>query len=262
MAINNTYKQLSLFLALILSLIGTPHAVAERHPLLISSDELQIKTKETSLVIIDTRPQSDYAKGHIPSAVNIPVNKTFNDAERKDLVAPLSKIQEIFQSNGINNDSTIVVYDDGPNFHAARVFWVLELYGHRDVLLLDGGIKTWLEEGRELSTQTPSPKRGNFIPAVNPDRLATKYGTRLSTLNQNVVIIDTRTPEFYNGEIKKPESIRAGHIPTAINKRWNTNLANNQETGKFKQLEELADLYRDISPDQKIIARWIKVSFF
>jgi thiosulfate/3-mercaptopyruvate sulfurtransferase len=251
-AYKNKYLLLLISL-LFLGSFGSTQVLAERHPFLIAPEELHQQAKDPTLIIIDTRPPSEYLKGHIPSAVNIPVERTFNDTGRKDFVAPLSQIQDLFQSRGINNDSRVVIYDDGPNYHAARLFWVMELYGHRDVLLLDGGIKTWLEVGLDISTSTQIPKPGNFIPAINPDRLATKYSTRLSTLNPNIVIIDTRTHELYSGDEKHPESIRSGHIPTARNKVWYSNLANNEETGRFRELDELLDLYSDVSKNEKVI---------
>lgn len=242
-------------LRLLLPALAFTHLLcaAERHPFLLSPNELAERSQAHALIVIDTRPEADYLKGHIPAAVNIPVDKTFSSSGRKDQVAPLSQIQKLLRGKGINNDSSLVVYDGGSNFHAARVFWVLELYGMPQLWLLDGGYQAWLEEGMTTSTDTPEPKPGQFIPSIKPERLATKYSTRLSTINPNVVIIDTRTHQDYTGETKKPESLRGGHIPSAVNITWSSNLANNQETGRFKSLDELADLYTDITPDQKVI---------
>jgi thiosulfate/3-mercaptopyruvate sulfurtransferase len=245
---------LFLLTLLILGSFSITLVFAERHPFLIATKELHQQANDPKLIIIDTRSASEYLKGHIPTAVNIPVERIFNDTERKDIVALLSQIQDLFQSRGINNDSRFVIFDDGPSYHAARLFRVMELYSHRDVFLLDGGIKTWLEEGLDISTSTLIPKPGNFIPTINPDRLATKYRTRLSTLNPNIVIIDTRTLELYSGNEKHPESIGSGHIPTARNKVWHNNLANNEETGRFNALDELSDLYKDVSKNEKVIA--------
>ena len=60
-------------------------------------------------------------------------------------------------SKGIGNDTTVVLYGDKNNWFAAYAYWYLKLYGHSDARIMDGGRQKWIDEGRDLTTDAPSP---------------------------------------------------------------------------------------------------------
>ena len=143
---------------------------------LISPTALDARKAQPGLVILDCRfaledpdyGQRSYAEGHIAGA-------HFADLER-DLSGPVIKgvtgrhplpepaaLIERLQAFGINNDSDVVLYDDGPGAYAARAWWLLAWLGKRDgVFILDGGLKAWHAAGLPLSLDPPSAARGNF----------------------------------------------------------------------------------------------------
>ena len=202
------------------------------------------------LVVLDTRPREAYLKQHIKGAVSLPVWDTFGESPRADLAAPISKIQALFSAAGIDQQTRVVLYDDGEMINAARVFWILEMHGHRRVLLLSPGFRGWQAAGLPTDAEKVQPRLRQFLSHVAPDRLATKLSTRLAIDDSNVVIIDARSEAGYNG--KKSDARRKGHIPGAINIPFERNFTpDGKSLLPFKELEAI---YSGVSRDKKIIA--------
>jgi len=204
------------------------------------------------LIIIDVRDAKEYAQAHILGAVNIPVNSTFSSEITHSMVASISTIQHIFSSAGVSNNSDIVLYDDGEYVDAAREFWVLEVYGHKHVSILNGGFKLWSNRQFKVTQDVPELAHGNFVPTIVPEILSTKFSTRLAINDHSKQLIDVRSRDEFNG--LKSETNRFGHIPTAINIPSNMNYSNNAGINKIKPLPDLKLIYNSIDPHKKIIA--------
>jgi thiosulfate/3-mercaptopyruvate sulfurtransferase len=112
----------------------------------------------------------------------------------------------------------VVVYDGSRGMVAARLFWLMEYLGHRDVRLLNGGLAAWIREGREVSQALSQVTQVSFVPQVDPARLATKSWVLESIDNPLVKILDVRNSNEYAGLDVKAD--RGGHIPGAINVEW------------------------------------------
>ena len=201
------------------------------------------------IAVVDTREAREFAAGHISGAVNIPVANTFSKDPRGDLLASISEIKELLRAAGIRNDDHIVLYDDGSFADAARVFWVLEVYGHEHISILNNGFQAWFKLRAPISTQEQPRKRSDYLPSVNPRRLATKFSTRFATRNDQVVLIDARSEAEYQGL----ESIasRHGHIPSARNVPASDLITGGEP--QFRPLDELASLFDDIPKNKQVI---------
>ena len=147
---------------------------------------------------------------------------------------------------GLAKDTTVILYGDNNNWFAAWGAWVFDTYGI-EVKLLDGGRKKWEAEKLPLTTRVASPaasditlpERDESLRARLPDVLAVAKGAAEGT------IVDIRSGDEYSGKIFAPQgsqelSIRAGHVPGAINVPWSTAVA---EDGTFKPAEELKAIY-------------------
>ncbi|MFB6352261.1 MAG: sulfurtransferase, partial [Bradymonadaceae bacterium] len=108
-------------------------------------------------VDVDT---SAYDDGHIPGAQGWNWQTQLADTVRRDL-AGKDNFEELLESVGIDDDTTVVLYGDNNNWFAAWAYWQLQYYGFDDVKLVDGGRKKWLSENRELTDETPDFSRGN-----------------------------------------------------------------------------------------------------
>lgn len=257
----NSYKNIfsSLILAIVISV--PENTAAESVPALIGADAknyliVDLKWLASNLdnkyvVIIDARSAASYKKNHIKNAINIPVAKTFSTFNPKDRVASTRHIQTIFGNAGINSSSNIVIYDNGEFINAGRIFWVLEVYGHRRTAVLNYGFPGWVQESLPTSVKAHKLPAKQFIAEIQPSRLKTKLHTRLAIEDQNKIIIDVRSTEEFLG--KKSKSRRAGHIPGAISIPWHMNFKKENGISSIRTMSELKFLYRDIDKGKKII---------
>jgi thiosulfate/3-mercaptopyruvate sulfurtransferase len=209
-------------------------------------DNPQVRVIEVSVI------PGVYERGHIPGAVNFVWHTDFVDTVYRDIVSA-ENFQALAQAAGINQDTTVVLYGDNNNWFAAWGAWIFNLYGFEDVRLLDGGRVKWEADGRELSTSVPSYETGNFVVGeVNSDLRSLKADVLSIVEGENAgTLVDIRSAAEYKGEIFAPEgiqelSIRAGHIPGAVNVPWGQNV---REDGTFKSVEELRELYAGLGID-------------
>lgn len=193
-----------------------------------------------------------YERGHIPEAVNFVWHTDFVDTVTRDIISA-ENFQTLARAAGINDDSIVVLYGDNNNWFAAWGAWIFNIYGAKDVRILDGGRVKWEAESRELAVVAPTPTEGNFtasdadlsLRAFLPDVLEIVNGEYDSAL------IDIRSNAEFEGTIFAPEgfqelAVRAGHIPTAVNVPWAQAV---NEDGTFKSVEELRALYAAVGVD-------------
>lgn len=187
-----------------------------------------------------------YERGHIPGAVNFVWHTDFVDTVVRDIVSP-ERFQQLVRAAGINDDTTVILYGDNNNWFAAWGAWIFNLYGFEDVRLLNGGRAKWEAEGREFSLTTPTYEEGNFtIAEINSD-LRARLSDVLAIVEgeREADLVDIRSTAEYEGTVFAPEgvqelSVRAGHIPGAVNIPWGRAV---NEDGTFKSLSELRELY-------------------
>jgi thiosulfate/3-mercaptopyruvate sulfurtransferase len=246
---------LSLVVALALgtlALATSRPSQAKTEPL-VTADWLEERLNDPNIRVIEVSViPGVYERGHIPGAVNFVWHTDFVDPVRRDVVS-LERFQELARSAGINKDTTVVLYGDNNNWFAAWGAWIFHLYGHADVRLLDGGRVKWEADGRVLAVETPSHTPGNFEAAPVRAELRARLNDVLSIVDGKNpgTLVDIRSPAEFKGEIFAPEgvqelSIRAGHIPGAVNVPWGQNV---NKDGTFKTVDELRALYADLGID-------------
>src|ERR1700728_693454 len=124
------------------------------HPeVLVSTQWLaeHLNDQKTRLVEVDV-DASAYDQGHIAGAVGWNWQTQLQDNIRRDLITKQA-LELLLGESGISNDTTIILYGDNNNWFAAYALWQLKYYGHKDVRLMNGGRKKWLEEKRPLATE-------------------------------------------------------------------------------------------------------------
>jgi thiosulfate/3-mercaptopyruvate sulfurtransferase len=209
--------------------------------LLIEPAELAGILDKTDVRVLDARPAEQYRLGHIPGAVNVPAPATKSrEANGEGFPVPTQRAKELFRAAGISQMSRVVVYDDEGNLFAARVFYVLEFFGHHNVQVLDGGIRKWWSEGRGLTANAPAVAPGDFDPAPNPSVTATAEWVAHHLSDSGVKLVDARSDAEYRG----------GRIPGAVHIEWTRTLAPGQiktflPPPQLEQLFSAAQLTRD-----------------
>jgi thiosulfate/3-mercaptopyruvate sulfurtransferase len=199
-----------------------------------------------------------YEQSHIPGAVGWNWTSQLADGIRRD-IASREEFSKLLSDSGIGPDTTIVLYGDNNNWFAAWAYWQLKLFGHRDVRILNGGRKFWLDNGLPLSVDAPTispvqydlPEPDFALRAFQSDILP-----RLGA--SDFALVDVRSPAEFNGEVIAPPGMtetaqRAGHIPGAASIPWAQTV---REDGTFTDREELANLYeaKGVTPDKDVIA--------
>jgi thiosulfate/3-mercaptopyruvate sulfurtransferase len=200
-----------------------------------------------------------YDSGHIPGAVGWNWQRDTQDTLRRD-IPDKAALEALLGRSGIANDTTIILYGDNNNWFATYAFWLLKMYGHEDLHLMDGGRRKWVEEGRPLTTDAPE------IAPTRYTAQSVRFGLRAlrpfveESINHSArALVDVRSPGEFSGELLAPPNLpqegaqRGGHIPGAVNIPWIQAVA---EDGTFKSYAELASLYgsQGITADKEIIA--------
>ena len=207
---------------------------------------------------VDYDPKANYHLGHIPNTALFDWKKDINDPLSRNIISR-DDCTALLQKAGINDDTILVLYGDFNNWFAAFAFWVFKYYGYKDIKLMNGGRKKWLEEDRPISKEVPNFSKGNFQ-AAEPDESIRVYldYLRNSVNSQQGTLVDVRSPAEFTGQITAPPEYptehaqRGGHIPSAQNIPWGQAV---NEDGTFKSLEDLKKLYepKGITPDKEVL---------
>jgi thiosulfate/3-mercaptopyruvate sulfurtransferase len=220
--------------------------------LLVSTDWLAANLSNPSVKVVDSRGAPRYAEGHIPGAVNLPVARLDDPTSPvRSMPHPAERIATVFGNAGLKNDDHIVIYDDGPALMASRQFWVLELYGHKKVGILDGGITRWIAENRDISREATQVTASSYTATLQRNLLATRDDVK-AAIGTGTVLLDVRSPAEYTGA--EAHSARGGHIPGAKNVNWEQTLGG-MNIPAFKTDKELTELYdgAGLSPEKTVI---------
>jgi thiosulfate/3-mercaptopyruvate sulfurtransferase len=155
---------------------------------------------------------------------------------------------------GIGDDDRVIVYDSAGLSSAGRAWWMLRLYGHHNVALLDGGLPKWKAEGRPLDTAMPNPPHRRFSARFDPALVRDKQALldNLSTGREQVV--DARAAGRFAGiaEETRP-GLRRGHIPGSRNLPFDR--VTDPQTRLLSDANELSRLFRDagVALDRPIV---------
>jgi thiosulfate/3-mercaptopyruvate sulfurtransferase len=206
-------------------------------------------------VDVDT---TSYEQSHLPGAVGWNWTSQLADGIRRD-IAGQADFSALLSAGGIGPDTAIVLYGDNNNWFAAWAYWQLKLYGHKDVRILDGGRKYWLDHGLPLSTDIPAyPATGYQLPEPDFALRAFRDDILPRLSDPELVLVDVRAPAEFSGELLAPPGLsetaqRAGHIPGAASIPWAQTV---REDGTFKSIDDLAALYaaKGVTSDKDIIA--------
>jgi thiosulfate/3-mercaptopyruvate sulfurtransferase len=201
--------------------------------------------------IIDVRSKKAYNRLHIKDALNLPVDLTYENKNINGKLTEPNKMQTILRDLGLDIDDKIAIYDNGTYFDAARVFWTLEVFGFKNVMLLNNGFKDWQLRKLPTSNKAPNVVKSKYITSINHNRLATKFTTQIATKNPNQVIIDARGSEAYTGKVSSAK--RYGHIPKAVNIPAGHNIDQEDLTARLKSADGLKELYKDIDKSKKVV---------
>ncbi len=217
--------------------------------LLIETDWLSRHLNDAGIRIVDLRSREDYDKGHIKNAVHLNFKDITGDETARRKLPP-ENTPEILGNIGIDKNTLVIAYDDDSSHYSARLFWILEYFGHRRAAVLNGGYKKWLIEDRGLTDLVPDIKRKIFEPRPEPEKIATAEYILENISNPGVVLLDVRSGEEYAGD--KIRAKRGGHIPGAVNIEWKKSM-NDDQTVKSQEVLNEMFIKKGVAKDKEII---------
>ena len=233
-------------------------------PTLVSADWL--KTNLHQVVVFDAsshlptagrNPREEFLAAHIPGAQRFDIDRIADPDSQLPHMAPSPDDFAIhMRALGLTNDDHVVMYDDSDVKSAARGWWMMRLFGHATVSILDGGLAAWKSAGGTLVSGPPDDRRaGDFTarPAAGVgvvDMAALLAGIESGTAGQ---ILDARAAARFAGAAPEPrKGLRAGHIPGSRNLPF-TDLLN--EDGTYRDAHSMRDLFAatGITPDSPVV---------
>jgi thiosulfate/3-mercaptopyruvate sulfurtransferase len=232
------------------ALVGTEWLASHIH-----DPHIRIVDASFKLPGITPTAREDYDRGHIPGAVFFDIDDV---AEPGTSLPHMIPSPELFarkmEGLGIGDDDRVIVYDSAGLSSAGRAWWMLRLYGHHNVALLDGGLPKWKAEGRPLETAMPNPPHRRFTARFDPALVRDKQALldNLSTGREQVV--DARAAGRFAGiaEETRP-GLRRGHIPGSRNLPFDR--VTDPQTRLLSDANELSRLFRDagVALDRPIV---------
>ncbi|HKJ11759.1 MAG TPA: sulfurtransferase [Ornithinimicrobium sp.] len=245
--------------------MSLPHDPADKiaeyaHPeRLVSVPWLQEHLGQPGLVVLESDEDVLlYETGHIPGAQKLDWHLDLNDPLTRDYVDG-ERFAEVMQARGVTRESTVVIYGDKSNWWAAYALWVLTLFGHPDVRLLDGGRAAWLAAGGEMTTEVPQVESTGY-PVVTRDDTGVRAFREDVLEHLGKPLVDVRSPGEFSGELlhmpdyPQEGAMRGGHIPGAASVPWARAAA---EDGTFRPRAELEAIYQQeqgLRPDDEVVA--------
>jgi thiosulfate/3-mercaptopyruvate sulfurtransferase len=242
-------------IVLLWALLFTAPVVAAPNDFLVTTDWLEKNLNNPKLRLIEVSVDTGvYERGHIQGAVNFKWHTDLVDPVKRD-IASKENFEKLLRQAGVNNDSTIVIYGDSNNWFAAWGAWVFDIYGVKNVKLLDGGRKKWEAEKRPLTPLATQVAAGNIKVSDANNNLRARLIDVVAVANKksDTSLVDIRSNDEFTGKVIAPAgvqelAIRAGHIPGAVNVPWGQAVA---EDGTFKSAEELKKVYGAVGIDGK-----------
>jgi thiosulfate/3-mercaptopyruvate sulfurtransferase len=228
-------------------------AAAYVHPeQLEETDWVALHGADPNIRLVDMR-QNGYAEGHVPGAVYLsPV--AIRDAKAPPTFLPTpAAFESLMGQLGIGDSTRVIVYDERGGIYAARLWWILNFFGHTNVALMNGGWIKWSAEHRTTSTEAPPLATTKFTARPHPELVATASDVVASINKPGVKIVDARTTAEIDGRELRGIK-RGGFIESSVPVYWEDLL--DPQTKVFKSADDIRKIYEDrgIVPSQQVIA--------
>lgn len=227
--------------------------------ILVDSDWLQEHIDDPDIRIVDCDPMDAFRRAHIRGAVGIKVHHYIkhpdytNDPIGYPLVAEPDVAKDVFESMGIDDNTTVISYDSSGSLWAARFWWVLNYYGHTNAKVLNGGWKKWFDEGRPVSVDSAAPRAATFTPKTQDDLVCSLDHAVGRIEDSDTLFLDVRSDDEWSG-INDRGNERSGRIPGSVHIEW-LNFVNNDRYKTFKSAEEITQILSKagVTPEKEVV---------
>lgn len=195
----------------------------------MSAPDLRIVDASWYMPAENRDPKAEFKKAHIPGAVFFDIDEIADtDIPLPHMIPSPEKFSSRLRKLGIGDGNRVVVYDGSGIRSAARAWWMIRLFGHEDVSILDGGLPKWQAEQRATSDNPTPPKERHFTSRINSMMVREKSQIRKNIETGKEQVLDARAKGRFEGSEPEPrEGLRAGRIPGSLNLPFNQLLNEN-----------------------------------
>jgi thiosulfate/3-mercaptopyruvate sulfurtransferase len=195
-----------------------------RPDLLIEPEELAARAGDANLRLIDCATLEAYRRAHIPGAVHLPVHYYIKEqgppgSDHGTFVMPPAEFEALMGKLGVGPYTEVVTYDDNNALVAARLWWVLNYYGHAKARVLNGGWHRWLTENRPVTFHSTTPPPATFTARPNAAIIADRDYLLAKHTDPGCNVLDARTDGEWEGTNDRGNR-RAGRVPNAKHLEW------------------------------------------
>lgn len=205
-------------------------------------------SKDKNVKVVSVQSDKNYKVSHIRNSIHLDHSKLYKETGPAGILKSAEEIAKYLGDNGLSNTNMVVLYDDGDNKTAGRMYWILKYMGVKDVKILQKDMKAWRAARIPLTPAPTKVVKATFTPNVNDAIYASSKWVKDNLKNANVVFVDVRAPKEYTGADGKSP----GHIPGAVNLEWSSM---NGEGGVLKSTDELGKLLKGagVTPDKTVV---------
>jgi thiosulfate/3-mercaptopyruvate sulfurtransferase len=200
---------------------ANPNALVSTDWLAAHRDAPDLRVVDGSFTLPGVTPTASelYRQRHIPGAVFFDIDDIADEKNPLPHMLPSpEKFAQRLRKLGLGDGHKIVVYDSAGLTSAARPWWMLRVFGHADVAILDGGLPKWQAEGRPVTDEPPAPRERHFTARLNTLLVRDKAQLLENLKSKREQVLDARSRARFAGTAKEPrEGLRSGHIPGSLN---------------------------------------------
>jgi thiosulfate/3-mercaptopyruvate sulfurtransferase len=234
-----------------------PEALVSTDWLAAHLDDPHVRVVDSSFKLPGITPTArhDYDRAHIPGAVFFDIDDIAEPGTSLPHMIPSADLfARKMERLGIGNGDRVVAYDTAGLSSAGRAWWMLRLFGHHDIAILDGGLPKWRAEGRPLDTAVPSPPPRRFTARFDPTLVRDKRALLENLSTRQEQVVDARAAGRFEGTAEETRpGLRRGHIPGSRNLPYDR--VTDPQTWQLKSAGELSRLFRDagVALDRPIV---------
>ncbi|MBL4666167.1 MAG: 3-mercaptopyruvate sulfurtransferase [Sneathiella sp.] len=216
----------------------------------LSAPDIRVVDASWYLPAENRDPKAEFSAAHIPGAVFFDIDDIADaDTDLPHMVPAPEKFSSRMRKLGLGDGNRIVVYDGSGIRSAARAWWMIRLFGHEDVSILDGGLIKWQAESRAV-TDAPTPqKERHFTSRINSLMIKDKDQVRRNIETSKNQVLDARPKGRFEGTDAEPrQGLRAGRIPGSLNLPSNQLL---NDDGTLQSADQLNAAFTAAGIDKK-----------
>jgi thiosulfate/3-mercaptopyruvate sulfurtransferase len=185
----------------------------------LAAPDLRVVDGSLTLPRVTPTAHQLYRQRHIPGAMFFDIDDIADDKNPLPHMLPSpEKFAQRLRKLGLGDGHKIVVYDGAGLNSAARPWWMLRVFGHADVAILDGGLPKWQADGRPVTDELPVPRERHFTARLNTLLVRDKSQLLENLKSKREQVLDARSRARFAGTAKEPRAgLRSGHIPGSLN---------------------------------------------